>query len=744
MADKCSAAADTVLLQDFEILSTTRGGLSESSFDVYPEPFQSYMEESSGVVNRSFTGWEIVMEYCSGARHIGLLPVGTLSVENIESNSHWKTVVRNFWSPVYGAVLRVIAEELHIVEAYRSQRMISRYSVLAIQVLYLLVSLILLAKKYMQAVIQERIRVFQLFVKIPVACMKAMLEKKDRVGEDSDETSSSSDENAMEGATTDRVAEKHKHNSIGHNRRHRRKVKPSNGKSTLERELAGSKEMNARKYTLPLLVWAAFLLISGAIFTATYTARDIAYRSLVVCSLRAFSGESVRSLAIELASAGTWSTSFVSPRGADLASVEQDLRSQVSRFESLHEQLISSNEVSDEMAAAAADGIDYLPAAASLLLDPYQRKLMNDRQCLRTSTNSCLTTADEFYSEANVGLDRLINAYTLKSLAVIGSVTNETTASLLDSRPFRFVWEIGANDLRDGLNSSKRAVILSAGENSSIFDGILLAFLLLALIFYYWRGIRPFMKKTESETARAAAMIVFLPEIPELKAFLDRMKKIQKAKSHSTGNPLSSVRMVFRKVRKCCRRKGGREDLEDWMDHQITSSNSVANMKSFTKSAQDVSFAGQAPVGMRESKRRVSTGDLPYFQERTVGVSSVSAKLVGNDSSYDSGQHLNLPTKDAKHKDFISLKTVQKQPSSSDKRGREQNGASERVDAWEEIKRSSSFELSRDEDHTELLAPSGLGKEEKLAVEHGEFELDEEVAHFPSSSIVVGSQSTNM
>lgn len=355
----------------------------------------------------------------------------------------------------------------------------------------------------MKAVVDERIRLFQLFVKLPIKCMKVMLQKKEKIGDESGEESSSStdeeeDDKGKRGSTNKPPVSanvKVPPTSRGHHHHQGqlyRKAPTQSGSKTeiYERKLTGVGRFSSKRYILALGVYGIFVVFTAVLSSVIMSVAASSYHSMHLSSHRLFSGAAIRTLSIELASFPTWSTSQRSPRLV----TEDDLRTSLLN-EAGHLKMVHNLLVHDEDSP--------VPSA---LLTPYQRSLLLDSRCLRPKTNDCLSEEHPFRSQVYAGLDSLVKEYTARATA-LARLRNSSLS--LGDRNFGFIWQIMPMDLNYGLNASTNGLLADAyilQNVETVLEGVSIAVLVFSLLFYYIRILRPFLKKTESENIRVSIM----------------------------------------------------------------------------------------------------------------------------------------------------------------------------------------------------------------------------------------------
>lgn len=362
--------------------------------------------------------------------------------------------------------------------------------------------------------------------------MLVMLERKDKVGDESEgNASSSSDGRKKDKSDNDDLHVEEATQNSHH--QDNKSLKTKKGKQIVarsERTLTGISHVRSKRYVLPIAFWGVFLFVTTLMFGISMQTSNQYYRTVVIAGQRSLSAEAIRSLSLEISSYQTWWKVGLSPRGKNLNELQRHLQTEIEAFESIHKRLVHPME-SNALGIEEAES----NSAVSSLLSPYQRNLLIQPQCLRVQHNSCLSESHPYFSEVNLGLDLLVKEYSLKARSIAETASLAPRNLSLAATAFGFVWEIGPEDLRAGLNTSKEGILTvdyAYLNTETVLEGVLLAVLVLSLFVYYWRLLRPFLKKTESETHRAAAMIVFLPEIPEMQAFLTRMKKIQSSNAN--------------------------------------------------------------------------------------------------------------------------------------------------------------------------------------------------------------------
>jgi len=255
-------------------------------------------------------------------------------------------------------------------------------------------------------------------------------------------------------------------------------------------------------------------------------------------SHRIISAASIRSLAIEMASKSYWDPNTVSPRLVNISTLRVELEDEAEYLKSLHDELVH----------------DTNPAHPSALLNAYQRDLLLNHACLRTS-NSCLSQSHDFYTFTHSGLDALVSNYVDRAKALARGPLSKL---VLGDQDFGFIWQIMPEDLMLGLNRSAQGVVeedYQLQNVETVLEGVSLAAMIITFLFYYLRILRPFLKKTESESHRAAILIGFMPDIPEMDAFLARMKKIQRNTDFNSKNKRQSCK---ESVLACMRRRKNR------------------------------------------------------------------------------------------------------------------------------------------------------------------------------------------
>lgn len=111
-----------------ECLSTAKrvgfeGGVGDaqlnSIFGQSELPFLRYVDSGWDPIPENFSSWEMVWEFCSVARHVALLENPEL--ESLERDPFWKTVLLNFWSPMYDALHAFLDEEELLSTSKRAQ-----------------------------------------------------------------------------------------------------------------------------------------------------------------------------------------------------------------------------------------------------------------------------------------------------------------------------------------------------------------------------------------------------------------------------------------------------------------------------------------------------------------------------------------------------------------------------------------------------------------------------------------------
>lgn len=107
-------------------------------------------------------------------------------------------------------------------------------------------------------------------------------------------------------------------------------------------------------------------------------------------------------------------------------------------------------------------------------------------------------------------------------------LANDTASSLsVYNYRFQLIWELGRHDVRDGLC---RALNLFMDEADTYLQRLILIASLtstgyaVALVAAYYSFFRPFLRRIQTESTRAAIMLSFLPP----KVIVTRLKHVSK------------------------------------------------------------------------------------------------------------------------------------------------------------------------------------------------------------------------
>mmetsp|Transcript_17879 Transcript_17879/g.44330 ORF Transcript_17879/g.44330 Transcript_17879/m.44330 type:complete len:720 (-) Transcript_17879:1147-3306(-) len=479
------------------IVDTTYGVL-----DRLPTPFKRYLTSQEAPILKNLSSYEAIHEYCTKAQFVAQSDI--INQAELEHDPDWRAVIQNFWSPIYEALENLMDSYVVASGDVHAFRLTLRYILLGIDVVFLVVIMSLLLRKYLPMVVADKVRLFQLFVRLPLQCMRVMLAEKQKVGDetDSDSTSSASD------SGDEKKKKKGKHEGGEGKDKDKKKSSAAGGKKkkkalNYDRHLTGIGQFDSNRYVLPLLGYAVFSAYTFIIFLSISPSTNAAITSVRLSGRGALSAASLRSIAIETSLLPYWNDtaadgSVVSPRGEALASLRSKLGEQISLLESTHDSLVHSDE----------------EGTLSMLFSSSQRSILVDPQCLRSSNASCLPVGHPFYTETTSGLDALVKDY-IENANALYAATNSTTSTQqavlrLDSQVFGFVWQVGVSDIVEGLASSKSLLVnegyIFLGIEAAL-EGTGLGVLVIAIFIYYWRWLKPFLQKTEQESHRAAAMI---------------------------------------------------------------------------------------------------------------------------------------------------------------------------------------------------------------------------------------------
>ena len=147
-------------------------------------------------------------------------------------------------------------------------------------------------------------------------------------------------------------------------------------------------------------------------------------------------------------------------------------------------------------------------------LSPAHEQLMYGQGCLRTvDPETCFGPNDPEHSRVTYGLNACLRFF----VAAAQQLAQETPASLMDptnpvlmNEEFRFVWMVGANDLRDGLFSSVKLYLADAQAPQAVANAIQIAvvpILFFGYIFVIDRFLRPWLTRTALEAKRVAELL---------------------------------------------------------------------------------------------------------------------------------------------------------------------------------------------------------------------------------------------
>uniref|UniRef100_A0A7S3GAQ4 Uncharacterized protein n=1 Tax=Palpitomonas bilix TaxID=652834 RepID=A0A7S3GAQ4_9EUKA len=125
----------------------------------------------------------------------------------------------------------------------------------------------------------------------------------------------------------------------------------------------------------------------------------------------------------------------------------------------------------------------------------------------RTSNASCLPVGQPFFSSSYSGLDSIINKYSKQAYSLVASLENlnyytrsfdaENTIRL-DSSIHDFLWQIGREDLKEGLAQSKQLLVSDLQQYWSVetkLSGLGFSFLVLAVLVMYLENAATFLEK---------------------------------------------------------------------------------------------------------------------------------------------------------------------------------------------------------------------------------------------------------
>uniref|UniRef100_A0A7S0VCJ6 Uncharacterized protein n=1 Tax=Polytomella parva TaxID=51329 RepID=A0A7S0VCJ6_9CHLO len=140
--------------------------------------------------------------------------------------------------------------------------------------------------------------------------------------------------------------------------------------------------------------------------------------------------------------------------------------------------------------------------------------LFKDRDCLRSVQSTCPGSNWTYYQVAHSAIDGMISQLFTEANALIAEAGSNPTLVNLDSSHLNFAWEVGMNDLLDGLaylSYRHEELVFTPFHQVETIHIILLLICVIGMTAYMFLLLFPLLRKIRKEAHRIAELLSQLP-----------------------------------------------------------------------------------------------------------------------------------------------------------------------------------------------------------------------------------------